>query len=97
MLVVTADQWIIPGRRPELVQAHADSEGVLKAQPGFVSARLLHFAGGPYRYLFETTWESREAWEAFWSSPAFAGYRASIDAWLSAPFSLSVYDVKWEA
>lgn len=97
MIVVTADEWIIPGKRPELVQAHADSEATLKAQPGFVSARLLHFAGGPYRYLFEMTWESREAWETFWSADAFADYRAGIDQWLSAPFVLSIYDVKWEA
>ena len=97
MIVVTADQWIIPGKRPELIQAHTDSESVLKAQPGFVSARLLHFAGGPYRYLHETTWENRESWEAFWTNPAFADYRASIDKWLSAPFVLAIYDVKWEA
>jgi heme-degrading monooxygenase HmoA len=97
MIVVTSDQWIIPGRRPELVQAHADSGELLKSQPGFVSSRLLHFAGGPYRYLFEMTWETREDFERFWSSPTFAEYRADIDKWLSAPFNLSIYDVKWEA
>lgn len=97
MIVVTADEWIIPGRRPEVVQAHADGAAVLKAQPGFVSARLLHFAGGPYRYLYEMTFENRESWEAFWGGDSFADYRASIDKWLSAPFVLSIYDVKWEA
>src|SRR6478735_10349154 len=96
MIVVTADGSIIGGKRVEFVQAHSESESLLKAQPGFVGARLLHFAGGPYRYLLETTWESREAWEAFWSGDAFAGYRAAIDQWLSTPFVLSIYDVKLE-
>ena len=97
MIVVSAEELIIGGKRPELVQSHSDSEALLKAQPGFVNARLLHFAGGPYRYMFETTWESREAWEAFWNGSAFADYRASIDQWLSTPFVLSIYDVKWES
>ncbi|MFN8534124.1 MAG: antibiotic biosynthesis monooxygenase [Dehalococcoidia bacterium] len=97
MFVVLAEEWIIPGRRPELVAAHEETSATLRAQAGFRGGRLLHFAGGPYRYLYETSWDSREDWERFWSGTDFAGYRETIDRWLSAPFSLDLYDVKTEA
>jgi heme-degrading monooxygenase HmoA len=97
MFVSIAEEWIIPGRRPEVEAAHDETAGTLRAQPGFVAGRLLHFAGGPYRYVYETTWQRREDFERFWSGPDFAGYRESIDRWLSAPFVLHLYDVKSEA
>src|SRR5262249_46305039 len=97
MFVVMAEEWIIPGKRIEVEQVHQESAATLRAQPGFVSGRLLHFSGGPYRYCYETTWESREDWERFWDSPAYATYRAAIDQWLSAPHGLLLYDVKSEA
>lgn len=97
MFVAVAEEWIIPGRRVEVENAHQETGKVLRAQQGFVSGRLMHFAGGPYRYQYETTWQSRDDFERFWSGPNFAGYRAAIDRWLSAPFVVHLYDVKSEA
>lgn len=94
MFVVLAEEWIIPGKRPEMVQAHEAALAALKEEPGFVSGRLLHFAGGPYRYLFEMTWRSRGDWERFWNSGEFAGFRAGLDKNHSQPFLIQLYDVK---
>lgn len=97
MFIAMAEEWIVPGRRLEVEGAHAETASTLRAQPGFVSGRLLHFSGGPYRYIHETTWQSREDWERFWNGDAFPGYREAIDRWLSAPFVILLYDVKSEA
>jgi heme-degrading monooxygenase HmoA len=97
MFVVLADEMLQPGRRPELEAAHRETTATLAKQPGFVSGRLLHFTGGPYRYIHETMWNSREDFERFWGGPEYAGYRATIESWLSAPFVVQCYDVKVEA
>ncbi len=93
MFVATAEERMIPGHRPELEAVHRAAAERLRGAQGFLGARLLHFAGGPYRYAYETSWESREAWERFWGSDAFARMREPIDAQLSEPFTLTLYNV----
>jgi heme-degrading monooxygenase HmoA len=93
MFVATAEERMIPGRRPELEAAHRDAAARLGGEPGFLGARLLHFAGGPYRYAYEMSWASREQWERFWESERFAQLREPIDAQLSEPFTLTLYNV----
>ena len=93
MFVATAEERMIPGHRIELEAAHREAVGRLGAEPGFLGSRLLHFAGGPYRYLWEMSWSSREAWEDFFDSERFERLREPIDAELSEPFSLTLYNV----
>lgn len=93
MFVAMAEERMIPGRRPDIEEAHREAIGRLSGEPGFLDGRLLHFAGGPYRYAWEMTWTSREAWERFWESEHFARLREPIDAQLSEPFTLTLYNV----
>ncbi len=93
MFVAAADERMIPGHRIELEAAHRKAIGRLGSEPGFLGSRLLHFAGGPYRYIWEMNWGSREEWEAFFESERFATLREPIDAELSEPFSLTLYNV----
>ncbi len=93
MFVATAEERIIPGRRPEVEAAHRDAGEALRGEAGFLGARLLHFAGGPYRYAYEMSWASREEWERFWESERFTRLREPIDAQLSQPFTLTLYNV----
>ncbi len=93
MFVAAAEERMIPGHRIELEAAHREALGRLESEPGFRGSRLLHFAGGPYRYIWELNWGSREEWEEFFESERFAELRAPIDAELSEPFSLTLYNV----
>ncbi|GIW05377.1 MAG: hypothetical protein KatS3mg060_0182 [Dehalococcoidia bacterium] len=93
-VVVLADLWMQPGKRPELEEAARQAGAILRRQPGFVAGRLLHFSGGPYFYVFETTWTDRAAWEAFWTGDDALGVRAIFDSWLLQPFAYRVHDVK---
>lgn len=94
MIVVLTEEWNIPGKRPELEAAHRDAAGLLKSQPGFISGRLIQFLGGPYRFIHETSWENREAFDEFYGSPAFAEFRGKIDPFLTAPLLVQIYAVK---
>jgi len=93
MFVATAEEQMIPGRRLELEAAHHDAVTWLGKEPGFLSGRLLHFAGGPYRYVYEMSWSSREEWERFWESDRFTRLREIIDGQLAEPFTLTLYNV----
>jgi heme-degrading monooxygenase HmoA len=68
--------------------------GNLQGVPGFVSFRFLRHTreGEPLEYLAVTTWESREAYEAWTRSESFsrAHQAASADSPVSA--SLDTYE-----
>lgn len=96
MIVVLTEEWNIPGQRPELEAAHRTASETLRQQPGFVSGRLIQFLGGPYRFLHEGNWESREAFDRFYESPTFTEYRAAIEPYLSSPMMVQIHSVKVE-
>ena len=93
MIVVLAEEAMIPGQRAELVAAHDRVTPLLAEVPGFVAARLLHFAGGGYRYVFEMEFRTRDDWETFFASPVFATLHESIDPCLTVPFGVQVHTV----
>ncbi|MCS7001746.1 MAG: antibiotic biosynthesis monooxygenase [Dehalococcoidia bacterium] len=94
MFVARFDETMIPGRRLAIEDGHRQAGAILARHPGFRRARLLHFAGGPYHYVYEIDWRDRDAWDAFVASSDFPAVRALIDRDLSEPAVVSLYDCK---
>lgn len=75
------------GAGAELEARFGRRAGEVDSQPGFVRFRLLRPADGRSTWYVYTEWESREAFEAWASSPAFQhGHRGQQS---SGPVSTS--------
>ncbi len=59
-------------RREEFERRFAARAAKVQESPGFEAFELLQPAGGTESYIVYTRWASREAFEAWASSPAFA-------------------------
>ncbi len=93
MIVVLAEVSMIPGRRIELVAAFDEAGRLLAAHGGFLAARLLHFAGGGYRYLYEMSFRDRTDWDEFFAGPGLRALRELIEPQLTVPFGVQVHAV----
>lgn len=93
MIVVLAEEAMIPGQRLELLAAHEQANRLLRGVAGFAAARLLHFAGGGYRYVYELEFGSREQWETFFAGPEFDELHKLLDPCLTVPFGVQVHVV----
>jgi hypothetical protein len=94
VIVALFEEHMVPGRRVELILAHDRAGELLRGQRGFVSGRLLAFAGGGYLYRYEMDFSQREDWDRFFASVAFPRLRAVIDPWLVVPFGIQIYAVR---
>lgn len=66
---------VAEGKGPELEAAFAGRAGFVNEAPGFISFHLLRPQQGN-TYISMSIWESREAFESWTKSPAFAaGHR----------------------
>jgi len=79
--------------RAAFAAAAPAAEAALEAAPGCVDAHVLAGIEDPGEPLLVVRWESVAAHEAFRDSPAFAGYRATIQDHFAAPPTFRHYTV----
>jgi heme-degrading monooxygenase HmoA len=83
----------VPGRGGDFEHAWKTRESYLYAVPGFVRFALLR-GDEEGEYVSHTTWQSRDAFEAWLQSDAFraAHGRTAVAGMLLGPPSVSLYD-----
>lgn len=87
---------VVPERAEDFERIWRERDSQLDGVPGFVRFALLRGDGGDY--VSHSTWESREAFEAWTQSEAFAaGHRGgSLAGILKGPPEVRLYDAVLE-
>lgn len=93
MYIVMNRLTVHEGRGPDLEAAFARRANLVQGAPGFIEFRLLRPAKGN-TYISMSRWESREAFENWTRSPAFAeGHRSDMTGVLAGRPVLEEYEV----
>jgi heme-degrading monooxygenase HmoA len=85
MMTIVTHMTLREGAAPEWDAAMRDRLEAAKQQPGFVSSQLLMPLDGLHKRLIIGTWETRAAWDAWHTDPAFAQTRQRLEGLEAQP------------
>jgi len=93
-VVVIAEMFGISGRRAELAAVLERFGGWAGGEPGCRRYTFAATLADPSRFVLVSEWDSQEALDAHYRSPAFADFQFSLDGLLARPSESMVYPVQ---
>jgi quinol monooxygenase YgiN len=90
-VVAVADMFAIAGGRDQLVALLERFERTAVSDPGCTRFTFAATLTDPTQFVLVSEWESQDALDAHYHSPAFADFQFGLDGLLARPSELTVY------
>ncbi|MGE5790597.1 MAG: antibiotic biosynthesis monooxygenase family protein [Syntrophaceae bacterium] len=84
-------RWIPKGKEKEAIAIITALRLMASRYPGYISGETLHNVDEPQEYLVISTWQSLEAWNAFFSDPKRIALQERIDVLQGATTEYKLY------
>jgi quinol monooxygenase YgiN len=93
-VIAIAEMFGISGRRDELATLLEGFERWAGGEPGCRRYIFAATLADPSRFVLVSEWESQEALDAHYRSPAFADFQLGLDGLLARPSASTVYSAE---